>query len=407
MNLALVTELAIRNLARNGRRTAITSAAVVAGVSVLIMGFGLVDGLDENVIRAQEDAVGAHLLLRPEGYPADGFSYPIEQSLPPSAELIAALEGDSRVVAWAPRLWFTGRLVAGADSVRVKGIGYDPVADAAVVPRDGWELVGAWPATPEEVVLGSGLAGLLQVAPGAVVTLETRTRPGALNALTYTVSGVVSAHSPAVDAFGVWMPLTTAEPLLLAEGARTHLALRLRRRSQADAVRGALAGRGWVGQTSLEEVADLLALNAFRRQALYLVVLILMLIAGTGIANTVIMATYERVREIGTLRAMGLSRPGIQALFLIEGAVMGLFAGLLGAAVGAAVVGWFSLRGIDLSGVVNSLGEVSMSTILYMHFSWGAVLFAVAFGCGVSLLASIWPALHASRMNPADAVRAD
>ncbi|MFT4975447.1 MAG: ABC-type lipoprotein release transport system permease subunit [Myxococcota bacterium] len=404
---SLIVSLALRNLTRNVRRTFITSAAVIAGVAVLIVGYGLMDGLDENVIRAQEDAVAGHVILRPAGYPDDGISHPVDAAVPIGAELTAALTDDSRVVAWASRLWFQARIIHGADAVRIKGIAYDPDAEDTVFPRDEWELDGRWPEDTSEVALGSGLARMLGVELGANVVLEARTKPGALNALPFTVSGIVSAHSPSVDALSVWMPLATAEELVLPGGTRSHIAVRVRRRGLAAPAAAALSVGGWEAHTAIEEVAGLLALNAFRRQAVSLVVFILMAIAATGIANTVIMAAYERVREVGTLRAMGMSQSAVRALFLVEGAVLGLFAGLLGAAVGAAVVAWFSANGIDIGWVVNNLGEVSMSTVLYMHFSWQPVLFSVAFGLGISLLASLWPAQHAASLNPADAVRAD
>jgi len=119
------------------------------------------------------------------------------------------------------------------------------------------------------------------------------------------------------------------------------------------------------------------------------------------------MAAYERVREIGTLQAMGMSRNGIRGLFLLEGGIMGLTAGLLGAAIGSAVVLHFAQHGIDLSGMARASGEMNFSTILYMRFDFNMVLWALSFGIGISILASIYPAQHAARMNPADAVRAD
>lgn len=404
--LGMIVGLAVRNLTRNLRRTLITSAAVIAGVSVLIVGYGLMDGLDENVVRAQEDAVAGHVILRPADYPDDGISNPVEAAAP-IGDLQATLADDSRVVAWAPRLWFQARLIHGAASARVKGIAYNPEREDAVFPRDEWDLEGAWPASPSEVVLGSGLARMLDVEVGGTVVMEARTRPGALNALPFTVSGVVSAHSPAVDALSVWMPMSTADTLVLPEDAVSHVAVRLRRRSQAKPFAEAHRDGAWQAHTAIEEVAGLLALNAFRRQAVSLIVFILMAIAATGIANTVIMAAYERVREVGTLRAMGMSQAAIRALFLIEGAMLGLFAGLLGAILGAAIVAWFSANGIDIGWVVNNLGEVSMSTLLYMHFSWRPVIGSVVFGLVISLVASLWPAQHAASLNPADAVRAD
>ncbi|MEL6349748.1 MAG: FtsX-like permease family protein, partial [Myxococcota bacterium] len=297
--------------------------------------------------------------------------------------------------------------IDGVDSVRVKGIAYDPETEAAVFPRDRWDLIGAWPATVQEVALGGGLATLLDASPGMTVLIESRTSSGAINAMSYRVSGIVHAHSPVVDAFGVWMPMNTAQALVQAAEARSHIAVRLRSRDDSPDIAAMLSQGGWRGQTVIDEVAEMLAWNAFRRRAVSAVVLILMAIAATGIANTVIMSTYERIREIGTLRAMGMRPSDVRAMFLIESGLMGLFAGLLGALVGAVVVRHLAEAGIDLTDVVTQLGEVSMSTILYARFSWAAVGGAVLFGATTAVLASLYPAHHAARMNPADAVRAE
>ena len=406
MRASLIVGLAFRNLSRNVKRTLITSAAVIAGVSVLIMGFGLVDGLDENVIRAQEDTSSGHMLLRPADYPTDNLNYPLDKAQPIDAALLAAL-ADERVDVYAPRLWFSARLVTGMDSVRMKVIGYDAEAEDAVFPRADWTLNGTWPEADGQIAIGAGLAAMLSLSPGDSVVLNTRTLPGAINALPYQITATVNAGSPAVDALSVWMPIETATTLVEPGEARTHIAVRLRRRGLAEGMRSELSVGGWSATTSIEEVADLIALNAFRRQAISLVVLILMLISALGIANTVIMATYERVREVGTLRAMGMSRGGIQSLFLLEGGVMGLTSGVLGAALGCAVVWWFATHGIDISGLTDALGETSMSSTLYMQFSWGPVVFSLVFGFLVSILSSAYPAWHASTLNPADAVKAD
>ncbi|MEL6348311.1 MAG: hypothetical protein AAFV53_34695, partial [Myxococcota bacterium] len=111
MNLALVSRLAARNLSRNLRRTAITAAAVVISVALLIVGFGLVDGLDENVIRAQQDAVSSHVLLRPVAYPDNGLSFPIDRAAVIPPPLRQHLDEDRRIDAWTARLWFSARLI--------------------------------------------------------------------------------------------------------------------------------------------------------------------------------------------------------------------------------------------------------------------------------------------------------
>jgi len=410
MKLGLIISLARRNLTRNFRRTAITSAAVVAGVAVLIVGFGLVDGLDENVIRTQEDSVSSHLLLRPTDYPTDGLNFPLDQAQQIDEDAATAL-ASSDVEAWTARLWFTGRIISGMDSIRIKGIAYDPVGEDDVFDRSRWLVTnaqsgGQWPSQPNEIALSSGVAKLLEVNPGQNVTIETRTLPGAINAMTYTVSGIIQTGNPGVDTFGVWIPRDTANTLLVSENIVSHVAVRLKRRGLAENTKPLLSSGGWVASTSIEEVSDLLALNAFRRKAIELVVFILMAIAATGIANTVIMAAYERVREVGTLRAMGMTRWGIRALFIIEGGVMGLTAGVLGSILGAGIVEYFAATGIDLGALTDTMGELSMSSMLYMQFSWGPIWGSIVFGVLISIIASLYPAHHAANLNPADAVRA-
>lgn len=404
--MPLLLSLAARNLLRNARRTAITSVSVVAGVMVLIVGQGLVDGLDENIIRAQEDALSGELLLTPEGYPTDGLTLPLDEAKPVDAGLEAALSGPE-VTAWAPRIFSFGRLVVGSDSVRARVLGYDPEADPKVFPRSNWTLEGAWPTDGASLVVGSGLATLLDLHVGAPVAIEARTRAGALNASLFTVSGVLRSRVPALDAGTVLVPMATADELLRTEGARSAIAVRVKGgRDRADAVKASVQVPGWRAQTATEAVADLLEINTIRRRAISFVVFILMAISATGIANTVIMATYERIREIGTLRAMGMGPASVRLLFLLEGAATGLVAGAVGAALGAVTVAHFAAVGIDLSNA-EGLGEQPVSTILYMHYSWAPVLLSLLFGAVVAVLASLYPAHLAANMNPADAVRAD
>lgn len=405
--MSLLLSLALRNLTRNLRRTLITSVAVVLGTALLILGQGFVDGLDENVIRAAEEGTTGHVLLRPESWPEDTIGAPLDEARVPPPGLLERLGSEA---AWAPRLWFEGRLIHGPDAVRTRYLAYDEARDPAVFPRDGWKVDGAWPADPGQVLLSHNLARLLGVGTGDLVIAETRTLTGAINALQFTVSGVLRTGNMSLDAPLAWVPQSTADRLVFSEGARSQLAVRLdggRRDAKAAAAR--LSGDGWRGHTAVEEVADLLATNDIRRRAMSLLIFILMAIAATGIANTVVMATYERVREIGTLRAMGLSEGGVRALFVLEGGLLGLLAGAAGAVLGTVAVRYWSVNGIDLSesAAASQMSDFSFSMTLYTAPSWPVVAFAFSFGAIVAVLSSLYPAWHASRLNPADAVRAD
>jgi putative ABC transport system permease protein len=119
------------------------------------------------------------------------------------------------------------------------------------------------------------------------------------------------------------------------------------------------------------------------------------------------MAAYERVREIGTLRAMGMTGRGVLALFVVEGALIGLVGGLVGAAVSGAMSRYWSVNGIDLTARLESQGTtIPISAMLYLEFSPAMLVYSVLFGVVIAMLASVYPAWVAARMAPAEAVRA-
>lgn len=393
--------LAARNLARNVRRTAITAVAVVAGVALLILGQALVGGLDENVLRAQIDTVGGHLTLTPPGYDPHGQRAPVEDLVPLPEALRARLAG----LAWTERLRFDARLIHGADALQIRGVGYDPTTDAAVFSRKDFGLQGAFPGAGESgVVVGASLASLLDLAPGDRVTLQVRTSKGAQNAQSYPVAGVVRAGNPLIDSFTIFLPASDAQPLIQAPGP-SHVSVRLphRRDTAAQAVRLASP---WTATTYLEEAADVLVINSIRRKGLSALVLAILGIAASGIANTVIMSVYERIREVGTLAALGMSPRAIGSLFLWEGALLGSGAALLGAGIGGVLVWRMATVGINLGGLPEAGSRIAMSTQLYAIVDPVVIGLAALFGAGIATLASVIPALHAVRINPADAVRA-
>ncbi len=153
MNWRLVFGLAFRNLFRNKRRNAISSVAIIAGVFALIMGNGLIDGLDEITIKSQEDVLGGHVLIRPTDFPTDGRNYPLDKTLIPSPQLLEQLE-NTEIKAWTKRLWFRARLIREADSTRIKVVSYQPDQEPVVFPRDKWSVEGSWPAKPDELAIG-------------------------------------------------------------------------------------------------------------------------------------------------------------------------------------------------------------------------------------------------------------
>lgn len=408
--MPLLLRLALKNLGRNRRRTLLTAVAVVAGIGLFVLGQAFIDGLSEGIVVAAEDGLVGHLVARPAGYPAQGFQHPVDDLLELTPAARAFL--DQRARAWTGRTLFSPLASNGKDSVRVRAIGYDPARDERVFPRTLWRVAGRLPAPEgDEILAGRGVARLLSLSPGDRLVLQVRTHHGAINALEVKVSGVLVANNTALDGIGILVPQALARRLVAAD-APTHVAVRLAERGEAEAFRPllqqALGGQAEV-VTWADETRDLLRLQAVRTKALDVLVGILLALAGLGMANTILMAAHERVREVGTLRALGMTERGVVGLFVLEGALVGSAASLLGALWGGGLAAWWSRYPLDVSAAVQGRvsGDLSMSSLIYTQVQPGLLAGAVLFGALVAVAASVYPARVASRLLPADAVRAE
>ncbi|HET8936851.1 MAG TPA: FtsX-like permease family protein [Polyangiales bacterium] len=400
--------LATRNLQRSPRRTLLTMSAVIAGVGVFILGEGFVSGLTENILVAAIQGTVGHVLARPANYPVQAGQHPVDELLTVTPRARDLLDKES--VAWTTRTYFAPTAAAGADALRAVAIGYDPARDEAVFPRDQWKVRGAMPRPNEDAVAVSHrVARLLALEVGSRLILQVRTHQGAMNALDVAVSGITTTSNPALDSLGIFVPGPLAQKLL-ATDLPSHISVKLRSRAAAVPFAKQLAtalGPQASVVTWQDETEELIRIQNVRRRALDLVMAILMALAAFGIVNTVLMAAYERVREIGTLRSLGMTERGVLELFVSEGLLIGLVGSLLGAAWGAGLTYYWSVHPIDFSKTIEQAGgSYSASSLVYTRLSFEVVLITIGLGVLVSAVASIYPARVASRMVPADAVRA-
>lgn len=407
--------LAFLNVFRQYGRTLLTMVSIVVGVAVIIMGRGFVRGSKENIIRAQIDSASGHVLAMPADYPESGIRHPVDELL--TLDDATSTWLDENTTAWTIRTMFAPRLVKGPDAVLGRAFGFDPERDETVFPRKDWRVTVEIPSTAEQGALFSkGLAKVLDIKQDDRVILQVRTSDGALNALAVRVSGVVASGNPMIDRVGLFVPAPLVKKLLVNGGRFSHLAMRISDRDDSPRIKAEMQNR--LGErarvtTWQEETQALIEMQNIRQAAIDLIALALLAIAATGIANTILMAAHERIKEIGTLAAMGLSRRGVVALFLFEGMFMGVVGGVAGSLLGGGFNWKFSVDGIDLSAMIEQAGSsgtydnVPFSAMLYTEHSIGVATGAAVVGLIISVLASVYPALIASRLPPAEAVRAD
>lgn len=407
--------MAVRNIFRQYGRTALSMVSIIAGVAVIILSRGLTSGFKENIIRAQIDTMSSHVQIRPLDYPDAGLRYPVDNLLTLSQEDERWL--NEQAPNWTRRILFAPRAVKGQDAVRVAAYGFDPATDERVFPRSEWKVEGEVPTTGQQGVLVSrGMANLLNLKLPDSLILEVRTPAGAINALEVPVAGILTTGSPMIDHLGIFVPKPLVLDLLRSDQLYSHLSIRLDDRDDADLLATRIQARmGDKAAVSTweKDSRSLLEAQDLRQFMLDMVAAALVAIAATGIANTILMAAYERVREVGTLRAMGMTQRGVLGLFMAEGLVMGVVGSLLGAVLGGGIVWKYSLSGIDLTPMIQgatqggTYNNIPFSSMLYLVFSESTITQAILFGIAVAVVASVYPARIAAQLPPAEAVRAE
>ncbi len=416
--------LAWKNLLRYRRRTLITSAALGVGLGIYLLADSLLLGAERESERnlVWYETGSARVLAR--GYWKDKDQLPLDPAIERPEPILERLA--ARGVAATPRTVFGGELVVrkdpfpedGALRVRVEAI--DPERDDRVFRFRETVTAGRYLRRGEEaVLLGSWLAEDLGAEVGYPVTIVTRTRDGYYQTLDAPVAGIVSCPNPEVNRGSVFVPLDMADDLLAMGGAVTEIDLRFPERADARAARGAGAEAADL-ETALRPefpgievldwttlAADYVALAEQKQKGSGILLLLVFIIAAVGVSNTMLMAVYERVRELGTLRALGMGDRQVRRLFLLEAAGIGVIGSAFGLALGSLLCLWIVNVGIDFSAAMRTM-DIGYRVSGVFRGAWhpeamaGAAVFGVLLSVGVAFV----PTRRALSMSITDCLRA-
>lgn len=396
--------LAGRNLFRQRRRALLALATVCGGVVAFLLAGGFIHWIFQDMRESTIHSQLGHIQITRPGYFREGLGDPYAYLLPEDSRPVqAALGADLRTI--APRLAFNGLLSKGDATVSFVGEGIAPAQEApitrAITIVAGQDLTST---DPDSVLLGEGLAANLGAVPGDKVVLLATTASGGVNAVELKVAGLFATITKAYDDTVLRAPIDTARRLMRVEGSTSWVVLLNSTEGTATAVerlRQTLLPREFE-VIPWQELADFYnkTVELFSRQV-GVVRLLIALIVVLSISNTLSMAVIERTGEIGTSMAIGVRRHGILALFVWEGALLGLVGGTIGVALGYLFGELISAIGIPMPpppGMARGyIGQIAISPALALD------AFALAFV--TTLLASLFPAWKASRMNIVDALR--
>lgn len=403
--------LAFRNILKNRRRSLVTLLAIGIGFAAL----GLFRGYTHNVYSGlRQSAVHGeglgHLTFYKRGWLERGQIDPGPLMFTPSElhTLRATVAADAAVLVATPQLWVSGLVSNGRISTIFMAKG--------VLPREDRTLTGPWASrralhgesvheeAPAGVEMAQELARLLELRPGDTGVAMTTTLEGQMNALDLDVRGVYDTGATATNDKWMRVPLAFAQALLQTEQVDRVVVL-LNDWQQTVPVRDRLLQRLTALGLQVESqtwqelsVSYLRVKNLFDMIFLFLSTIVVITV-GMSVVNTMGMAVVERSREIGTLRALGVQRRQIVALFATEGALLG---GLgVGLGLGLHLVVWALMQGMapTYTPPMASAPVPLLISLVPASLAKGAGLLL-----GLTLLAAIVPARHAAQHNIIDAL---
>lgn len=404
----LLARLATRNVARNIRRSAIAVLAIAVGMMALLFLWAFIDGVNEQMVDNSTRYLSGHLQVHRVGYHDDQSLDRLVDDPDAVSAQVARAAGSGAV---AHRLEGSALASVGDKSRGVLVLGLDPRAEAAVTTLASTVQEGAFLAGDDAtgVVLGARIAEALAARVGGELVLVTQAADGSVGAGRYRVRGIFRTRMDMLDGTYVLMALPAAQELYATGRAVTTIVARLPDRAEVGTVQARLQGELGPGYEVLDWRRLLPAVVqsvAFHEVVGYVLLLVLFIVVAVGITNTVLMGVMERTREFGVMMALGTSRAQLMRVVFYEACLLGFGGLLLGGAAGTALVQYFATRGMDFTRYVRAMETMQGLTSMVYPLARadraalvGVLVFVVA------VLAALYPAWRAARLQPVAAIR--
>jgi ABC-type lipoprotein release transport system permease subunit len=404
--------IAWRNLGRNRKRTALALGAIALAQTMMLFMNGFTHGYVDLTVDALTGPLFGHLQLHDPKFREERG---LDQVVPRVSETLAALRKDPAIATAAGRIWSPALVALKEEAVAALVVGLDPAAEAGANGLLREMTPGAL-AAPKSVAMGKKLADKLGATVGSTIVVVGQGADGSIANDLFTVAAVISTPADAINRLGVVMSLASAQELLVLGDAAHEIVVHLHDAGLAAATADRLAKEpAFAGLEVLDwkRLAPELASVAETSEYQIFMVLILVFVASAaGVANTMLMATFERKHELGMLLALGCTPGRLVRLLLAESVLLGLAGVAVGSLLGWGLVSWLGHSGLDLT----SFGGSDVSEFTWEGMSFSLTIFprimASDIGRGVTavvvtaLLAAIWPAALAARLQPVEAMRA-
>jgi len=405
-------KIALRNLLRYKRRTLLTSSLIAVGVTFVLVFVSSSNAFKNLMISQITDSMLGHIQIHKQGYMASIDSLPLTLNLDQKdiEKLEKAVNSMSGIKAYSPRIKFAGMFSNFMETTNIRVNGVYPDKEEAVAPLlPGRVKQGEKVIKKGEMFIPELLAKGMEVKVGDTIVVIATNRDGSVNGKQFRVGAVIESVTGPGGRDGYMHIEDAMEMLRMDQMEVSEVAIRLDDFDKLHSVSAALdaalsdqlnkAGKPVFDVRTWEDLSPFYNVSRMIEVMTFFIRLMLIAIVLISVMNVMIMAVYERIREIGTMAAIGTKPGKILFLFLIEGFFLGLTGTLVGIVFTCAVT--YVINAVEIS--FNFGRQIGL--VLSPRLEPGQIFLISGIVILVSILAALQPAYKASRMEPINALR--
>lgn len=409
MNKKLINT-ALRNISRNKRRSLLSGIAIGIAAMSIVMLFSIIEGMTDDMAYNLKTYYTGEVRIKHENFDEYERYNPMHLTIDWES-VDSALQGMDEVETYVPRITFPSNLYIGGSNFGAMGVGADFEKEANFQELAASIKTGRLPENGKnEMIMGAFLARDLKLEIGDKITVMSTTAARGTNAITLEIVGLFGLPVGALNSKYFWMPLDRAQYFLRMDGGVQEVLVKTN--EDIDPNKAAPIIKETVesstGTTmdirSWEELSTTYGMIKLAEMIYNFIAMFFFLLGSTVIINTTMMVIFERMREIGTLGAIGMHGKELVQLFFLEGSFISMIGSAIGVALGIIFTLVLSQIGIDFTDAMSGM-DFEISSILYPKLSVGRTVFVYFYSVIIAAAATFIPSRKAASIQPVEALR--
>lgn len=404
-----IIKMSLRNLARNKRRSVFSALAISIGTALLLFMSATIRGEMRGSLDLTINLYTGHLQIHTEDYKDANMSLKHADMIEAPFDISRKIESIDQVKAVSPRLNASGVMAFKNETIGIQVVGIDPPSPANDIYREGLVEGNFLTADDREgVLIGLPLAENLDLSIGDPITLIVNTSDGNADEQQFTIRGIYTTDTPGYDKVTIFMPIEKAQTITRTENYASLIYILLNNMDDTDAVKAAIQAPGYVIE-DWEEMNKLVVLvEKLSNAMMFFFNLMVLGVTSTVIMNTLLMAVYERTREMGILGALGMKAKQIKSLFLTEATLLAIGGVLVGLLIGVPLVLYYAQVGFFFGDMgISANSGMMIGNSIYPYPTFFDVISVSVAALLITIASGYYPASQAAKLEPVDALHSN